>query len=65
MLESVSGRGVVSTKALRREQVGMEDLAVGVEEDNPKALGLNNERMELTFAKMSQLGEEAGLGCKF
>lgn len=32
------------------------------EEDNSKVSGLDHERMELTFAKMSQLGGGAGLG---
>lgn len=34
-------------------------------EDNPKALGLNNERMELTIAKMSQCGREQVLDVSF
>lgn len=43
-------------------EAGVEELGVKVEEDNSKVSGLDHERMELTFAKMSQLGGGAGLG---
>lgn len=43
-------------------EAGVAEPGLEVEEDNSKVSGLDHERMELTFANMSQLGGRAGLG---